>query len=346
LNNNTRHLVVFFTRPPRPEMSAASASRAGAVASRPSGRRGARRAARASSVARAGSAEAATGLGCEYTYLGGNSFFCEFRASRVKVLCDPWLVGDLTFWDLPELYKGTKASLSGNESEWMERAKTADVILLSQGWEDHAHRPTLRLLPKHIPVVGSPAAAEVAKALGFTRVTGLRANASVEVSTLRAEREKDAEKEKLLVVVAEGASVGPPWSPREAGFFLADGADGARMYYEPHCSYAAESVRRGLAQVGGRVDVCVTPVRSVDVAGFTLVAGGGAAADLIDALGTPKLVIPLRNGELTQTGASVGLLGTDGTTGETFARLCDARFGRGAVTVQMPVPGVPVDVRR
>jgi hypothetical protein len=264
----------------------------------------------------------------------------------VKVLCDPWLVGDLTFWDLPELYKGTKASLSGNESEWMERAKTADVILLSQGWEDHAHRPTLRLLPKHIPVVGSPAAAEVAKALGFTRVTGLRANASVEVSALRAEREKDAEQEKLLVVVAEGASVGPPWSPREAGFFLADGADGARMYYEPHCSYAAESVRRGLAQVGGRVDVCVTPVRSVDVAGFTLVAGGGAAADLIDALGTPKLVIPLRNGELTQTGASVGLLGTDGTTGETFARLCDARFGRGAVTVQMPVPGVPVDVRR
>ena len=329
-------------------MSAASVSLAGAVASRPSVRRGARRAARCPRVARASSAEAATGLGCEYTYLGGNSWFATFAASGVKVLCDPWLVGDLTFWDLPELYKGTKASLAGREREWLERAKTADVILLSQGWEDHAHRPTLRLLPRHIPVVGSPAAAEVAKALGFTRVTGLRANASVEVTTREASDERavsgrDA-REKLLVVVAEGASVGPPWSEREAGFFLADGARGARLYYEPHCSYVAASVRRGVAQVGGRVDVCVTPVRSVDVAGFALVAGDGAAADLVETLGTPRLVVPLRNGELEQTGASVGLLGTDGTTGETFARLCDARFGRGAVTVQMPVPGVPIGV--
>ena len=72
--------------------------------------------------------------------------------------------------------------------------------------------------------------------------------------------------------------------------FLADGAEGARLYYEPHCSYVRSSVRRGLAQVGGRVDVCVTPVRSVDVAGFALVAGGGAAADLVEALGTPRLV--------------------------------------------------------
>jgi hypothetical protein len=180
----------------------------------------------------------------------------------------------------------------------------------------------------------------VANSLGFTRVTGLRANASIEVSS----KSPSGESEKLTVVVAEGAAVGPPWSPREAGFFLADGAKGSRVYYEPHCSYVRSSVRRGLAQVGGRVDVCVTPVRSVDVAGFALVAGGGAAADLVEALGTPRLVLPLRNGELTQTGASVGLLGTDGTTGESFARLCDARFGKGAVTVQMPVPGAPIRV--
>ena len=207
------------------------------------------------------------------------------------------------------------------------------------GWEDHAHRPTLRLLPKDVPVVGSPAAAEVAKSLGFTRVTGLRANASIEVSS----KSPTSESEKLTVVVAEGAAVGPPWSPREAGFFLADGAKGSRVYYEPHCSYVRSSVRRGLAQVGGRVDVCVTPVRSVDVAGFALVAGGGAAADLAEALGTPRLVLPLRNGELAQTGASVGLLGTDGTTGRA-SRGCDARFGKGAVTVQMPVPGAPIRV--
>lgn len=324
-------------------MSATRVSLGGAGASRPSVRRGARRAARAPRVARASSAEAATSLGCEYTYLEGNSFFASFAASGVKVLCDPWLVGDLTFWDLPELYKGTKTSLAGRECEWLERAKTADVILLSQGWEDHAHPATLRLLPKEIPVVGSPAAAEVAKAVGFTRVTGLRANASIEVTIRETSDDRNA-REKLLVVVTEGAAVGPPWSPREAGFFLADGERGTRMYYEPHCSYVTGSVRRGVAQVGGRVDVCVTPVRSVDVAGFTLVAGGGAAVDLIETLGVPPVVVPLRNGELEQTGASAGLLGTDGTTADTFARLCDARFGRGTVTVQMPVAGVPMGV--
>ena len=56
--------------------------------------------------------------------------------SGVKVLCDPWLVGDLTFWDLPALYTGRKASLEGS-NDWMRVAETADVILLSQSWEDH-----------------------------------------------------------------------------------------------------------------------------------------------------------------------------------------------------------------
>ena len=274
--------------------------------------RGARRAARPPSVSRASSAEAATGLGCEYTYLGGNSWFAEFAASRVKVLCDPWLVGDLTFWDLPELYKGTKASLAGRESEWMERAKTADVILLSQGWEDHAHRPTLRLLPKDIPVVGSPAAAEVAKSLGFTRVTGLRANASIEVSS----KSPSSESEKLTVVVAEGAAVGPPWSPREAGFFLA--ARGGSVYYDRTARTAF--VRAPRAGTGGRAWTCVTPVRSVDVGSRS----SPAAAGIWWGARKPRLVLPLRSGELARAGASVGLRGRTGPPGRA-SRGCATR---------------------
>ena len=42
-----------------------------------------------------------------------------------------------------------------------------------QGLDDHAHKPTLQRLPKHIQIVGSPAAATVAESLGFTNVIGL-----------------------------------------------------------------------------------------------------------------------------------------------------------------------------
>ena len=261
--------------------------------------------------------------------------------SGVKVLCDPWLVGDLTFWDLPALYTGRKASLEGS-NDWMRVAETADVILLSQSWEDHCHKPTLRELPKDIPVVGSPAAVEVAKELGFSNATPLKANSQVRV---RPRGDTDEAREGALSIVAvAGALVGPPWSTREAGFILADGSEGARVYYEPHCSYVPESVKAGLRAVGGRVDCVVTPVRSVNVVGFPLVSGGSEAADLLECLNRPGLVIPLRNGELKQDGVSAGLLGTDGTTGEGFAALCDERFGARKVEVRMPTPGVAIDL--
>lgn len=36
--------------------------------------------------------------------------------------------------------------------------------------DDHAHKPTLRRLPKSLPVVGSPSACAVARDLGFETV--------------------------------------------------------------------------------------------------------------------------------------------------------------------------------
>ena len=39
-----------------------------------------------------------------------------------------------------------------------------------QGLPDHAHKPTLELLPKDLPVVGSPAAAHVVANMGFKNV--------------------------------------------------------------------------------------------------------------------------------------------------------------------------------
>lgn len=333
-------------------MSAAPVSDVGALVSGTSRGRGSPRVSRgrAGTVKRhcTTTSETATSLGLtNYTYLGGNSWFAEMGVSSVKVLCDPWLVGDLTFWDLPALYTGRKASLAGGPQDWMAIAKRADVILLSQGWEDHTHRPTLKSLPKDIPVVGSPSACNVATELGFTNVTALHANDKVTVKQRGNGDISDGQKqnsEPLVIHATRGAQVGPPWSERECGFFLADGKDGVRVYYEPHCSYDELSVRQGLRAVGNKVHLCITPVMSVDVFGFPLVSGGDEAVDLLEVLNRPKLVVPLRNGELEQEGISTVALGTDGTTGDTFKRLCDARFGVGEIKTRMPTPGETIEI--
>ena len=36
----------------------------------------------------------------------GNMWVLEFAASGIRVLADPWLVDNQTFWDLPWLYSG------------------------------------------------------------------------------------------------------------------------------------------------------------------------------------------------------------------------------------------------
>ena len=50
-----------------------------------------------------------------------------------------------------------------------------------QGLDDHAHKPTLQRLPKHIQIVGSPAAAAVAESLGFTDVISLDHGKTVQI---------------------------------------------------------------------------------------------------------------------------------------------------------------------
>lgn len=42
-----------------------------------------------------------------------------------------------------------------------------------QGLPDHAHVPTLQRLPKDLPIVASPAGAQVAADLGFRNITAL-----------------------------------------------------------------------------------------------------------------------------------------------------------------------------
>src|SRR5690349_12687127 len=98
------------------------------------------------------------------TWLDSNSWLIEIAGKRI--LLDPWLVGALTFSNLDWLFKGTRPQ----ERPIPEKI---DLILLSQGLEDHTHPPTLQRLDRQIPVVGSLSAAKVVQKLGYTSVTAL-----------------------------------------------------------------------------------------------------------------------------------------------------------------------------
>lgn len=104
-------------------------------------------------------------------------------------MVDPWLVGNLVFADSEWLYKGVKRVFKPSVDAAKQIAANTDVILLTmvrqqaspglcpciptpppQSLPDHAHIPTLRALPKDIPVIGSPSATAVAAQLGFSIV--------------------------------------------------------------------------------------------------------------------------------------------------------------------------------
>lgn len=120
------------------------------------------------------------------------------------------------------------------------------MILLTQGLDDHTHRPTLEKLSKDIPVVASPSAAKVAQELGFELVFPLAHNETVTLDNIRFR-------------ATAGGLVGPPWSTRENGFVIEDMVSRLSMYYEPHVDFVDDSVVSATSEV----DVVVSPCTNI-----------------------------------------------------------------------------------
>mmetsp|Transcript_6204 Transcript_6204/g.15978 ORF Transcript_6204/g.15978 Transcript_6204/m.15978 type:complete len:345 (+) Transcript_6204:138-1172(+) len=259
-----------------------------------------------------------------YTAYEGNSWGVRFDRAGVNMLVDPWLVGDLTFADQDWLYKGVKqTNLPGSVSDL---TSDVDFLLISQGLEDHAHRPTLKQLDKNLPVVCSPSAAEVCRKLNFKTVISLGAGESCEMCG-----------GKISITAAAGALVGPPWSTREAAFVVRETVPGGiSLYYEPHCDYDFFDIRRI-----GTVDVVVSPVVSVDVAGFPLVKGYDGVAELARIL-RPSVIVPLLNGDIEQEGPLSQAVSSRGSVAE-LPELLRKRGVHGVKTA-IPVPLVPMRV--
>lgn len=251
---------------------------------------------RPSRLSAASTASAARTL--KYTALEGNSFKLELASC--SLLVDPWLVGELSFgpwdagadsWLAGPLYTGRKLD---RRLLSLSHADGVDVLLLAQGLDDHAHKPTLTALAQRtpaLPVVASPTAAAVARACGFTDVTALAPGQATVLAC------------GLTVQATEGALVGPPWSQRENGFLLWEAAaTGACVYYEPHCDFLAASVQAALRACGRPVDVAITPTARVTLAGYPLVLATAEAVAALVRLVQPGVVLPLRNDILEQSG--------------------------------------------
>eukprot|EP00884_Botryococcus_braunii_P010013 jgi/Botrbrau1/19012/Bobra.0100s0044.1 len=262
--------------------------------------------------------------GLLYTAYEGNSWAAEFCKTGIRILVDPWLVDELVFFNQTWLYRGRKGALP--PVDVAQIGEDTDVIIISQGLDDHAHVPTLKQLPKEKPLVGSPSACRIAASLGFKNVYELQPGQSIDLCNGR-----------IRIRATAGALVGPPWSKREAGFIISEVAEGGtRLYYEPHCDYEEASFRDVDA-----VDALVSPVVSQLLVSYPLVMGSRNLVGLAERL-KPKVIIPLVNAEFIQEGPLSFLLRAEGSLAELEGKLKAA----GLPTTVLPPgpPGQPVPV--
>ncbi len=168
--------------------------------------------------------------GLQATYYGANGWLLEFGqvdAGPLRVLVDPWLTDPLTFPPGDWFFRGTLPH------PWPVPERL-DLLLLSQGLPDHAHPPSLALLPRDLPVVGSPTAARVVERLGFTRIHALAVGEEHSHGALRIT-----------------ATAGAPVPQVENGYLLQHPA--GRLYLEPHGFLAPDLPSQPL-------DAVITPV--------------------------------------------------------------------------------------
>lgn len=261
------------------------------------------------------------------------------------VLVDPVLEKPLTF-GLPFIYTGTKRSING-PLELERYASSADVVLISQGFDDHAHSPSLKkilTLNPEMPYVCPPSAAPILSACGIpvSKITVIKPG-----ETILLNRREDGEA-LVEVYATTGALLGPPWQANENGYILRPPTNGQlssqksfpSVYYEPHCMFDPQELKTKRL----RADYVITPVATVELSflpSFPLVEGGIKSLELARLLNAKK-IIPMANGELIQTGLSAPLIKNKGSENEFREILKRSGLQMELVSV---IPGVEVDIK-
>lgn len=221
------------------------------------------------------------------TYLDSNSWLIEIDGKRI--LLDPWLVGKLIFGNLPWLFEGKK----NNPQPIPENI---DLILLSQGLEDHAHPPTLKKLDKNIPVVASPNAAKIVRELGYKNITTL-------------EHESSFKLEQVEIKAIPGSPIGPTLV--ENGYIIKGLTSGKNIYYEPH-GYHSESLKSEVP-----IDVVITPLINLKLPLLgAVIKGQSAALKLCQWLNPQVILATAAGGDIDFQGLIISILKAEGTVEE------------------------------
>ena len=266
-----------------------------------------------------------------WTHLGINGQLWQFE-SGTRILVDPILVGDLSFFGLPGLYTATQRVPCGSALRDALLAGDFDALLLSQGWEDHTHLPTLTALKAAgalgpgVPIIGPPSAANAVASCGLS-------GSFVELAHGGSQRVRD-----VTVRAVPGALLGPPWARRENALCVTGGAEpsGGGLFYEPHGEWGAD---KSLAELAPEVGILVAPAVAMKVGPlFELVHGAGALCRASELL-RPQTAVALLNGDIDATGLSAPFVFEEGSF-EDSARALQAV----GVTLVTPMTGVPVQL--
>lgn len=227
------------------------------------------------------------------TWLDSNSWLIEIAGKRLLV--DPWLVGPLVFGNQTWLFKGERPRP-------LPLPEQIDLIVLSQGLEDHAHPPTLERLDKSIPVVGSASAAKVVQGLGYTQVTTLNPGEIFLFAN------------SIEIKAVPGSPLGP--IVMENGYVVRDRTSGFSLFYEPH------GFHQPALKQEGPIDVVITPVLDIALPLIGLIIRGQQGALELAEWLQPQVVLPTADaGEVQYEGFLVSLLKAVGGASDLQAEL-------------------------
>jgi len=242
------------------------------------------------------------------TWLDSNSWLIEITSKRI--LIDPWLVGPLVFGNLPWLFKGerlTPRSIPEN----------VDLIVLSQGLEDHAHPETLKQLDKNIPVVASPTAAKVVQELGYSQVITLGHGDTYSFD------------DSIEIRAVPGSLVGPTLV--ENGYILKDLSTGSTIYYEPHGNHS-EKIKEFAP-----IDVVISPIINLNLPLVGPIIKGNESALQVAQWLQPQVMLPTAaGGDVDFQGLLMSLLKAEGNIEEIQSWLAKNNL---ATKVMEPKPG-------
>ena len=246
------------------------------------------------------------------TWLDSNSWLIEI--DNKQILLDPWLVGSLVFGNLPWLFKGDRTKTKPIPEQ-------IDLILLSQGLEDHAHKPTLEYLNHDIPVVASPNAAKVVATLGYSQINTLNHG---EVFILD---------NAVEIKAFPGSPVGPTLV--ENAYIIKELSTGQTLYYEPHGFHSP------LIKEYAPVDIVVTPIIDLKLPLLGPVIQGQKKALEVCQWLKPQLIIPTAaGGDIKFEGILMSLLSAEGTAENLQQQLQQSNL---ATQVKEVLPGEKID---